>query len=266
MKKCWICGGKELTDEHKFKSSVLRRFYGKKYKGNTELFYVVGTEDAKSVKNYKDHLLKFNETICKDCNNILTKPHDDAYDSFISYIENNYEELRTAKKIDFSLIYGLKWQDEQLNLYKYFAKHAGCKIFTGEYPYDLGKLAEFIRGGKLPDNFKVHFQIKEAIKKIIERSSNTYFHLYNGPTIFINETKSFGYFGWTSCQWFTVNWFFSDELDVNKKMKTIQESPIEILSFENYKLDFQHLNIHSIEEFGIETLDLKQEWFLQMTK
>ena len=55
--KCWICGNPANSEEHKFKSSLLRRKFGKKYKGENQLLYFCG-DDEFPVESYKSKELK----------------------------------------------------------------------------------------------------------------------------------------------------------------------------------------------------------------
>ena len=145
MKKCWICGNKNLSDEHKMKSSDLRRNYGKKYKGKNELLYFSGENQGTELKDYKDDLLKFKKCICVNCNTTFTKPHDDAYDKFIKYISINYDKIYHERRIDFEDIYKVDYIFEKRNLLKYYAKHSGCKIVTATTPSDITDLSDFIK-------------------------------------------------------------------------------------------------------------------------
>src|SRR5690606_2304857 len=98
-----------------------------------------------------------------------TRPHDIAYDIFVKYIESNYELMLTQRNIDFEKVYGKNWLDEKRNLYRYFAKHAGCKIVTAGSPYDLGDLAAFILGKSHSDSLKIHFQLKEGLYFLVKK-------------------------------------------------------------------------------------------------
>jgi hypothetical protein len=81
---CWICGNIASSEEHKFKSSLLRRHFGKKYPKSNPMLYFSGGRQIE-IDDYKHKKLKFEKVICSDCNNNKTQLHDDAYNIFSSY-------------------------------------------------------------------------------------------------------------------------------------------------------------------------------------
>lgn len=215
---CWICGDFADSEEHKFKSSDLRKHYGKKYNNGNEMLYFTGNK-AIEVDSYKSKELKFPKVICTNCNNNRTKAHDDAYDIFINYMPNRFEQLHQNKVIDFYDIYGSPWQEQKRNLYRYYVKHAGCKIVTGQYPYDLDEMSRFILGQDKISSFLVHFQIKEGIKVLLDMPQDVgknrkYAHLFNSDTIcFSNVGESLNYAGWISNQWLSTNWVVGNAIN-----------------------------------------------------
>ena len=266
MKECWICGSTNLSDEHKIKSSDLRRNYGKKYKdGKNELIYFCGNSEGQELINYKDDKLKFLNCICTECNNNVTKPHDNAYDKFIKYVSSNYYEIVSNMKINFKEIYRDEYSLEKRNLYKYFAKHAGCKIVTGGIPYDVSDLREFILNDLDSKKFMLHFQIKEGIKIIMDNHSE-YYHLYNGPTTYIQLVNDFGFCGWQSYHWFTTNWFYSSELNPIKCLSNEESQKVELKLLTEYVSNEDETNIHLIEYCGIETVSKIRTNFIEKTK
>ncbi|MEQ8574866.1 MAG: hypothetical protein RIB63_12430, partial [Fulvivirga sp.] len=127
--KCWICNKNEANSrEHKFKASILKKTYGKKY-DKDEMLYG-NTDSIYEIESFKSDFLKFPKVICSECNNELTKSHDDSFDIFINYIDTSGVDLSKGN-IDFEKVYGTNWIQEKRNLYRYFAKLADCKIVIG---------------------------------------------------------------------------------------------------------------------------------------
>jgi len=269
--KCWICGSEANSEEHKFKSSDLRRHYGKKYT-NTNMSYVQG-DKISAIDSYKSKELKFTKVIYVDCNNNKTKPHDNAYDKFAKYILSNYEKLLKEKQINFVDIYQNDWKEEKANLYRYYAKHAGCKIVTGDYPYELQNLADFILGTTPSQTLCLHFQLKEGIKTLIDLL-NGYAHLFNGHTVYFktNESdKHLSYGGWCSYQWITVNWVVSPYIAQNKQ-PSFNESlePLSIKYLKEYDEFSTHRNtkdiLESMEYAGLKDLETRAQFFEDIIK
>jgi len=239
MEKCWICGKKADSEEHKIKASDIKRRMGKKFEG----YYGTEDEGLQEIKSYKDKLLKFPKVICINCNNNITKSADDSYDEFIEYVDRNFDILIEMNCIDFSLIYKNKWKEKKLDLYRYFAKHAGCKIFAldTKETIDLSKLSKFILGGKNIDNFYVFFQLNEVVRLYDASFENTnHEHLRinplgNSKTLSFESMENTMFCGSIINHFLRIEWVFTN----NKKIPEIinfnnSNEIFELLSFDNY--------------------------------
>jgi hypothetical protein len=222
MTNCWICGDIADSKEHKFKASDLKRFYGKKF----DCYYI--QESAVQIESYKDRVLKFPEVICTECNVTRTRKHDDAYDIFINYCHNNYDFLLETKELNFENIYGINWVEEKRNLYRYFAKHAGCKIVTSEYPQDLTDLSEFILGKETTENLALRFELKMIIKLLhsFYNKDRKFEHLFNAQTLYYGYYDNLSLAGWLSNNWITTNWVFSKNINPVKKSDFAKKTEI----------------------------------------
>lgn len=266
MKNCWICGNKADSKEHKFKASDLKRIYGKKF----DCYYI--QESATQINSYKDKVLKFPEVICIDCNVKKTRPHDDAYDIFVTYCFNNYQLLLEKGNFDFQEIYGTNWSEEKRNLYRYFAKHAGCKIITSEYPQDLTDISDFILGAKSTEKFVLYFELKMIINVVhtFYNRKGKFGHLFNAQTIYYGYYDNLTLAGWLSNNWITTNWVYSK--NVNQEKKVDFNKKIEKLNIIN--LDYYDKGLMESEtldamimhfEFGrLDTLEKRIEHYKQI--
>ncbi len=229
---CWICGEPANSEEHKFKASDLKLTYGKKF----ECVYVSG--EPIPVSSYKAKELKFPKVICEFCNVTRTRPHDNAYDKFTRYFHDNYEKLVGSEFIDFEAIYGEDWYEQKLNLYRYYAKHAGCKVRTSGFPHDLSDLSEFILGKENAEHLVLKFELKMAIQLIHYHynQKQKYGHPFNGATVHFGEdinNLTFG--GWLSFNWLTVNWVFSrDIIELRKTNFNNRHESLEIIDLDYY--------------------------------
>ncbi|SDX31714.1 hypothetical protein [Aequorivita viscosa] len=256
--KCWICGSNSDSGEHKFKASDLKRNYGKKFKKHN-LTYISGNDEPINLQSYKPKELIFPKVICVNCNVKVTCPHDTAYDIFVKYIESNYNLMFTQKSIDFEKVYGRKWLDGKKDLYRYFAKHAGCKVVTAGTPYDLGDLADFILGKSHSDNLKIHFQLKEGLYFLVKRLNENikYAHAYNGSTSYFGDNiNALSYCGWSSYQWVSTNWILSHNINKSSNDYSNNIQPLEIKYFGHCKpfnenMKFDEL-LKNVEYQGIE--------------
>lgn len=211
MVNCWICGKTADSEEHKFKASDLKKSHGKKMNA----FYING--DVIQINSYKDKILKFPKVICINCNNNLTRPHDDAYDKFVNFCFENHEEILKTRNINFEDIYGKNWELEKENLYRYYAKHAGCKIVTANTEVDVKDLSEFIKGNNQVFDFALQFELKAGVKALMNafNLANKYNHLYNSATCRWNTNLSPKFGGWLTNNYTTVNWVFGKNINSN---------------------------------------------------
>lgn len=235
--KCWICGNIADSEEHKIKASDLRRYLGK----NFDAFYKSDESIFEGKTSYKNRLFKFPKIICQNCNNNVTKDADVSYDEFAKYIDRNFNSLINDRHIDFCKIYGEGWISQKQDLYRYFAKHAGCKIYSGDggKTINLSELSAFILGNDTMVNFHITFQINEIINlfsnmlRIANIDGLT--SLGNGATIYFKDDNNTIFCGSIINSFLRVEWIFTDE---NHNIKKVdfdnQYETFELLSFDNY--------------------------------
>jgi len=211
MKFCWICSKIADSEEHKFKASDLKRYHGKKM----DAYYISG--DAVKIDSYKDKILKFPKVICINCNNNLTRPHDNAYDKFVDYCFKNNRYILATRALDFEEIYGENWKQEKSNLYRYYAKHAGCKVVTSKFKTDLSNLATFINGSDHVKDFVLRFELKAGVEAIMNafNRAHKYNHLYNSETIFWGKDLNLKLGGWLTNNFMTANWIYGKDINTN---------------------------------------------------
>jgi hypothetical protein len=86
--------------------------------------------------------IKYEASLCSDCNSNRTQPYDRAFDKFSEFVLRNEEVILMRRVIDFSEVYGDSFQADQLNLFKYFVKLFGCDLIEHGHavPDDLVQL------------------------------------------------------------------------------------------------------------------------------
>jgi hypothetical protein len=170
------------------------------------------------LENYKSKALKFPKVICINCNNILTKPHDNAFDTFVEFGLNNYNLLLENGTIDFELIYGSNWQTQRNNFYKYIAKHLGCKIVTGDKPFDISELSSFIKNDFLTSKIYITFDLKEGIHNTMNDFDLNYNHLYNSITFYHNLNQKVFFGGWITIKSLSIVWIYANNFEINNNI------------------------------------------------
>ena len=113
-------------------------------------------------------VVKFPKSMCDVCNNADSQPFDRAYAKFSDYLAST--RVRILPGVSFEEIYGDSWQDDALNLARYYAKHFGCRIVRAGLPVP-DSLRAFLDGAiNMPDAHmalittdSVHRRAKESL-------------------------------------------------------------------------------------------------------
>lgn len=255
MQKCWICNINDANSgEHKIKASEIRKLMrSNKFDG----FYKSGDNEPVTINTSKHKTLKFPKIICDDCNNYKTAQADNSYNDFVSYIGDNYESLVSTRKIDFKEIYGNNWRKRKIDLYRYLAKHAGCKTFSGQGDknIDLSELSSFIQGKELIRNFYVFFQLNSVIGLFTLMTVNTDIEnfkpiLANGATIYFGFNNNSIWSGSIIHSFLKIHWIITDKIYSIKHIDFDNAyENLEILDFDFYPTPFTSMrnNMESIE-------------------
>ena len=126
--KCWICGKTADSREHVIKKTDLVRAYGKgSFSSETGPAHVKDGK-IKTLQGPDSTRVKYQPSLCQDCNGAFTQPFDLAYDKFIDWVLQNEESVLHHRFIDFQEVYGSDFAVSQTNLFKYFVKAFGCRL------------------------------------------------------------------------------------------------------------------------------------------
>jgi hypothetical protein len=124
-----MCGNPATTGEHKIKRADLHRIHGRgRQFTHANLNYLLTDGNVVVLQGPNSTYLKYQNVLCAHCNNTKSQPYDRAYDLFIDFVESSREEILTRRQLNFARIFGPFWQEQQLNLYKYFVKAFGCRL------------------------------------------------------------------------------------------------------------------------------------------
>jgi hypothetical protein len=124
--KCWICGGRANSREHKFKQSDLVRS-STTWAPDDKPYFVSGGV-KRPIASPKDKIATFGKVLCSNCNNARTQPFDRAYETFSRWVNQADRSIMALSHLDFCAIYGADFGPSVLNLKKYFMKHLGCRL------------------------------------------------------------------------------------------------------------------------------------------
>jgi hypothetical protein len=126
---CWWCGSIADSREHKYKSTDLKREFGKySYKGENKIVRVGRSEDGDEIQGPNSDIVKFRKTICRNCNAAKSKEMDSDYNLFIEYLKDNEDEIYKSKSFNSSAIFSTEWKEKILSVKRYFVKHICCHL------------------------------------------------------------------------------------------------------------------------------------------
>lgn len=218
---CWICEKNIAeTSEHALKKSDIVRAYGKGSYHELEAKQPIHFKNGKETKlqGANSDLIKNPKDLCKTCNNQLTQPYDRSYDQFIEYVINNSELILEKRFIDFEEIFGENFDIQQTNLFKYFLKSFGCRIYANpnfKVPTDVINILK---------NDLTHFNTGLTItmsidKEVINTHGKYCFDFIRKKELLFynleNHTQQFGFNFSENVGWFTINYFYL--IHINKK-------------------------------------------------
>lgn len=136
---CWWCGDAANSREHKWKKSEIKAMYGLASSESYPLLWIDDRGNSKYIQGPDSDALKFEKSLCQNCNNARSQTADRAYDRWIQYLGTNYDQIIESRAIDLRDAVGETGSESRLDLARYFAKHIGCRVAekAGRVPASL---------------------------------------------------------------------------------------------------------------------------------
>jgi hypothetical protein len=161
---CWICRARIAdTREHRMKRTDLSRFFSAaSYVGDERPYHIRGHE-VKRLQSNDSKYVKYERNICGTCNSTFSQPFDRAYEKFTDWILQNESVVVQRQTIDFEDVFESDWDEQQRNLFKYFAKCLGCRINEArrKVPNDLRDLLQL---QTFVTEFSVSFSVRGQLR------------------------------------------------------------------------------------------------------
>jgi hypothetical protein len=160
--RCWWCGNRADSQEHRYKKADITRLFGKgPYKGDDGLSRVLDGR-MRPVQGPNSKELMFRANLCQKCNNERSQPLDLAYDQFIAHLEANAPSILASKRIQFSNVFGSGWRSERENVIRYYVKHIGCRLSETGLLVDP-RVRDYLDGKGPLVSVEMYFEIREDI-------------------------------------------------------------------------------------------------------
>jgi hypothetical protein len=130
---CWWCGNPADSREHKYKRSDLAREFGAgPWEQNAALVRgVAGGDRLHPVRGPHAAALKFDRSLCQDCNNRRSQPFDYAYDILANYLSQHEALVIERGWLKLSDLFGAGWRTSRDDVMRYYVKHIGCRLAEG---------------------------------------------------------------------------------------------------------------------------------------
>lgn len=215
---CWVCNKNEANSrEHIIKRSDIKRVYGGgSYRGDHAPVHVKNGV-TNNIQGSDSKLVKYNQSLCSECNGNFTQPFDLAYEKFIEYIFDNEELILHKRFVDFIDVYSSEFEVGQRNLYKYFAKSFGCRLVNANaaVPDDV---RELLGKDSFETGLKINFSINEDVLILPPEDRNGFIGK-GGMLAWVDKednSKINGYEWNEHVSWLTISYWYNTYPDGNQ--------------------------------------------------
>lgn len=211
--RCWWCGKRANSQEHRHKKSDVKHIFGNKFEGEP---VIIRDNYQKEVQGPDSKLLKFEKVLCQDCNNRRSQPFDRAYDLFVSYVLENYDEILDKRIIDLNDIVKTDAINFKHNIFRYLTKVFCCRLASNNITIG-SELIEFLNYEK-PINFLYFkFEVRPDIYAFLNRTGTDEYegNIYLSPLSYFSSVE-YDYldlvYQFYNLQWLRIYTFYSEKM------------------------------------------------------
>ncbi len=165
--RCWWCGKKADSREHKYKKTDIIREFGKG-PFQKELLRISGSRigNGKYVQGPNSNHLKYSSIICSSCNNDNSQQFDFSYTRLMDFLKANEEVIFQTRAFDLFEIFGENWKDEAENVIKYLIKHIGCRLAESNIEVSRD-IVNYLNGKGYPQLLTLHLILETKKVELI---------------------------------------------------------------------------------------------------
>ncbi len=187
---CWWCNSPANSKEHKFKKTDFVRIYGKgPYKDSETRPNLISPSGFKFIQGPGSNHIKFDNSLCSECNTTKSQPFDQAYDFFMEFFVKNVGIILEKETVDLREVYGTNWVQEKKNLLRYFVKHICCRVASFSFQIDP-QIIKFMNGDITLNNINIDFRIKLGMWVLENEYKKTSMPYTN---LFLGKLRYYGY-------------------------------------------------------------------------
>lgn len=183
---CCLCGSTtDLTGEHKFKRSILK----KEFSGKPMAIGTFGSSDLRYAQGPKSPLFHFDSKLCALCNGTRTQPADREFDAF----HRLAEELARAGQEPSVALSDPQYEigsEKYLNLFRYFAKILCCHLAEAGGPRPT-LLSKFAIGVSDKNYVSLRIQKDQLFDRLYSESPDLQFASHGGLSVRVAKRTGF---------------------------------------------------------------------------
>lgn len=153
---CWICGSEAKTGEHIVKRSDLALLFRNVTQAAPIFLQKEKTKNL-PVGSFRSEKLKHSAKICAKCNNSLTQPHDNAWQSLLGAMRAHNPKLEPGAAFRAHRAFPNYTHRNLLQVHLFFLKAFGCMIKSGDINIPLAPFANAILRGRAHPNVYLKF-------------------------------------------------------------------------------------------------------------
>jgi hypothetical protein len=267
--KCWWCGSNANSGEHKIKKTDFTSVYGNGPYTDKELRPLLMKNGKQiPIQGPNSQYIKFAHCLCHVCNTDKSSDIDKAYTTFIDFVMKNFEKIVLERGVNTIDIFGTDWREGKNNVLRYYLKHIGCQVATGDYEVSEN-IKEFMNGGNILNDINFMFQIRTynyLLSELLKMEGSNFETLYLGYVRFFsrhdypkNAVESLT--GWYTKNWFSVNYLY--EVGIRERLYGLDysNSGSPFLNFEIVGIDDYPMMSHLIENGNNQKIFEKMENF-----
>ena len=185
---CCLCGrsGVKLTGEHKIKASVLKSQFGK-----ADLLVGVSgsSRKMKPAQSTNSKHLKFEASLCEDCNSSRTQKPDQEFDRFHELALSKLSSDEDPASV-FDLPQYAEGSDAYLNVFRYFAKLLCCHVAAVEGPNPIA-VAKFATGESAQNRIWLELKRDPFYSELIQHIGESGYAAHGGLVVYADkETRT----------------------------------------------------------------------------
>ena len=138
------------------KASDLRSIFGKVTQ-HAPIYRHVGPERNQVVKGINTEAMRFSPSLCGNCNNARTQPHDRAWEALSDALRSMKPRPMRGERLPVEQIFGVAVTASMLGVHLYFVKLLGCYAIEYAVPLPINSFAVAILGGYAHPNIYLSF-------------------------------------------------------------------------------------------------------------